>query len=205
MKQMPIRRLSLCLFALAALALQLTGCGSDGHFTFLGYTTAPLYDLSIRSVRLPIFKNTTMFKGIEFDLTEAVKTQIQAKTPFRVVQDKDHADTELLGTVTGKSKAVVNYNQLGEVREAELTLTVELVWRDLRPGARCGDILSKPLTNKPGDPLPPPPLPGAVAPPVIVQSIGSYVPELGGSTATAQKQAIDRLAVQIVSMMEKPW
>jgi hypothetical protein len=202
--QLPYRRLALSLVALAALLLPLAGCGWDGHFSILGYTTQPMYDLGIRSVRLPIFKNTTMRRGIEFDLTEAVKNQILSKTPYRIVQNCDDADTELIGTIIGRSKAVINFNQLGETREAETTLTVEVVWRDLRPG-HYGDVLSRPLPGKPGDPLPPPPPLGAPVPPVIVQSLGSFIPELGGSLTTAEKQNVDRLAVQIVSMMEKPF
>ena len=32
------------------------GCASwDGHFCLFGYTTRPLYDLGIRTVRVPIF------------------------------------------------------------------------------------------------------------------------------------------------------
>jgi len=48
-------------------------------------------------------------------------------------------------------------------------------------------------------PVPPPP------PPVLVQSIGGFIPELGQSLSTAQQQNVDRLAIQIVSMMEKAW
>jgi hypothetical protein len=40
---------------------------------------------------------------------------------------------------------------------------------------------------------------------VVVTSIANFIPELGESITTAQKRNVDRLAVQIVSMMEKPW
>ena len=40
---------------------------------------------------------------------------------------------------------------------------------------------------------------------VIVTSTGNFIPEIGESLATAQKKAVDRLAVQITAMMEKPW
>src|ERR1700733_1967771 len=60
------------LLACVAAAL-LPGCATwDGHFEILGYTTRPMYDLSICSVRVPIFKNLTFFKDVEFQLTEAV-------------------------------------------------------------------------------------------------------------------------------------
>jgi hypothetical protein len=198
-----IRAPGLLLFALAAALLP--GCGTwDGHFCILGYTTRPMYDLSIRTVRVPIFKNLTLIKGLEFEITEAVIREIEAKTPYKVVQCAEAVDTELIGTIDSFTKAVTNLNQLGENRSAETTLTVELVWRDLRAGT-AGAILSQPLPGKPGDPLPPPPPVGAPAPPVLAQSVASFAPELGESMATARKANVDRLAIRIVSMMEKPW
>lgn len=65
-----------------------------------------------------------------------------------------------------------------------------------------------PLPPKPGDPaaavplvpgVPPPP------PPALVSSYNTFIPELGGSITTSEKGNIDKLAVHIVSMMEKPW
>jgi hypothetical protein len=38
-----------------------------------------------------------------------------------------------------------------------------------------------------------------------VQSLAGFIPELGESLATAEKKNVDRLAIQIVSMMEIPW
>src|SRR6266446_6128424 len=70
---------------LASLALLLPSCGWDGQFTVLGYTTRPNYDCTIHSVRVPIFKNVTFRRGLEFDLTRAVIREIEAKTPFKVV------------------------------------------------------------------------------------------------------------------------
>jgi hypothetical protein len=200
-KLVRIRRWYLCLAALSALLLP--SCGWDGHFCILGYTTQPLYDLSIRTVRVPIFKNITLRRELEFKLTEAVIREIEAKTPYKVVQCAENADTELVGTIVNRTKAVTNFNQLAETREAETTLTVELVWRDLRPG-HVGEMLSKPKPGGIGEPLPPP-APGVPVAPVVVQSMASFRPEIGESLDTAEKLMVDRMAVQIVSMMEKPW
>ncbi len=105
---------------------------------------------------------------------------------------------------------------------------MQIVWKDLR----TGDILTRPIQGSvrpatPGMPAPsalpgvgPPPLPPAIAPdvtapppepppgeppPVLVQSIAHFRPELGESIRYAEMQNINRLAVNIVSMMEKPW
>src|SRR5205823_821100 len=54
------------------------------------------------------------------------------------------ADTELSGTIAGGTKSLVLFNPLGEVRDAETTLTVKVAWRDLRPGL-IGDGIMNPL------------------------------------------------------------
>jgi hypothetical protein len=196
------RKLLWCLVAFCP-ALLLSACGWDGNFCILGYTTESLYDRGIRSVRVPIFKNVTFRKGLEFQLTEAVQREIKAKTPYQLRQCTDEADTELVGTIINRTKSVVNFNQLGETRDAETTLTVEITWRDLRPN-HVGEVLSRTKPGGVGEPLPPPG-PGAPPPVVIVQSMDSFRPELGESLATAEKRMCDKMAVQIVSMMEKPW
>jgi hypothetical protein len=196
------RRVSACL--LAAASVLLPSCQPGGNFTILGYTTQPNYNLEIHTVRVPIFKNETFYRGLEFQLTEAVIREIELKTPFKVVTAGCPADTELTGKITGFSKNIVNFTQLNNVREAETTLTVEVTWKDLRPG-HIGEFLSAPVPKPPSTEAINPPSPPANPPPVLVQSVASYQPELGPSFATAQKQNVDRVAVQIVSMMEKPW
>lgn len=198
-------RLWCCLMVLAASLL--TGCESGGHFTLFGYSTRPNYDCDIKTVFVPIFQNVTFRKYIEFQLTQAVVREIEAKTPYKVVSCREQADTELIGKIVNHRKTLINFNQVGEIREAENSIAVELIWRDLRPG-HTGDLLSKEwkredpnLESKEdearrlGKPIP-------TAPPVIVAPVNSFIPELGGSLASANKQLVDRIAVQIVSMME---
>jgi len=188
---------------LIAGTFMLPGCGWDGHFNILGYTTNPPYDCDIRTVYVPMFQNITLRRGLEIDLTRAVVREIEAKSPYKVVSRRENADTELDGKIVARRKAVINVNQLNEVREAEAGLAVEVVWRDLRPG-RVGDILSQPR-KRDFDPLAPPDAQPKVQP-VVLMPVGTFIPELGGSITSAERQAVDRLAIQIVSMMERfPW
>jgi len=220
------------LLLLAASTLLLPSCNWDGNFTVLGYTTKPQYPDHIRTIYVPIFKNLTLWRGLEFDLTRAVIREIEAKTPYKVVSSPSCADSQLSGTIVSLNKNVINRNQLNEIREAETTLGVEIVWKDLR----TGEILSRPrppaTANTSIPPIPAPietpgiPVPegteGAIrppdyippgtpigapppTPPVLVQSIASFIPELGESITTAQQKNVNRLAIQIVSMMESPW
>jgi hypothetical protein len=189
---------------LAVASFVLPSCQEDGNFCVLGYTTKPNYDPNIHTIHVPIFENNvpgdSITRGMEFQLTEAVVRDINLMTPFRVVSMREPADTELKGTIVNYTKTVINRNQLNELREAENALAVELIWRDLR----TGEILSRPRRLAPPPPLPedaPPPPP----PSVQVISLANFIPEIGQSGTSARKVAIDRMAVQIVSMMETPW
>jgi Lipopolysaccharide-assembly len=192
-------------FLVGALVGLLPSCAWDGNFCLFGYTTKPNYDTGIHTVRVPIFKNVTFYRGLEFELTQAVVREIEAKTPYKIVGEGCAADTELTGTIVNVTKTILNRNQLNEVREAETLLGAEIVWRDLR----TGEILSRPRTGRDAPlPLPPDLPPGAPLPkpPVmLVTSLGHFVPEIGQSITTAHQENADRLAIQIVSMMEKPW
>jgi hypothetical protein len=225
---MPFRHYRPALLALALAAAALPGCESSGHFTVLGYTTRPNYDTGIRTIYVPTFQSQVLAdstrRTLHIDLTKAVIREIELKTPYKVVSDPAAADTELTGNIISLTKQLLNRNQLNEIREAETVLTVGIVWKDLR----SGEILSKPRKAPTALPTPgipaldipevtglapplvaPPVLPGAPVPPelapVIVTGLGDYIPELGQSNTTAYQQAINRLAVQIVSLMEKPW
>ena len=219
---MPIRR---TLLAIVLAGLALPGCESGGHFTLLGYTTRPNYDACIKTVYVPIFQSNILLdetrRTVPMELTKAVVREIETKTPYKVISDRERADTELTGTVVGLTKNLLIRNQLNEIREAETVLTVGVIWKDLR----SGEVLSKNrrgpnVVPTPGIPAldipdagtllapPPPPPPGAPNPdcaPVLVTGLGDFVPEIGQSNSTAYQQSINRLAVQIVSLMEKPW
>jgi hypothetical protein len=172
--------------ACAGFALLLPACTPDGHFTVLGYTTAPNYDTSIHTVRVPIFENRTFRRGLEFQLTEAVVREINSKTPYHVVGCDQPADTELRGRIIGGTKGILNLNQLAEIREAETAITVELSWVDLR----TGEVLSRP-GRRVGEPYGPealvtPPfvsgaaagLPGVTTPPLVTGPTAPIGPTL---------------------------
>jgi hypothetical protein len=194
--------------ALLALALVTAGCTSTGHMKLFGYTTEPTYDPSIRTVYVPIAKNVTLRRNLEFDLTTAVIREINSKPTgyLRTVSYADGADTQLDLKIINWNKNLIIATPTNQVRQAQLGLGVEVVWKDLRP-ERVGEILSNPKSTLAKEP----PLPGQAVPPpsravpVLLLPVATYEPELGGSNASAEKQVIDRVAVQIVYMMEKSW
>ena len=191
----------------AGLLLAAAGCTTPGgNFSLLGYTTVPNYDPCIRTVYVPIAQNISYRKGLEFDVTRLVVREIETRTPFKVVSCREQADTELLLKVINWRKNLIIATQLNLVRESEINVGVEVLWRDLRPG-RVGDLLSSAKPTIPEEQ----PLPGEKLPaptkdvPVLLLPVATYQPELGGTTASADWQACERVAKQICNMMEKGW
>lgn len=196
------RRLGIYTSSLLCMLACLSVCESGGHFTLFGYTTRPPVDESIRNVYVPTPENVTYHRWIEAELHRAVVREL-GTSPYRVTSNRSCADTELLMKVVGSRKNVILQNQLGETRDAEIGLEIEVVWRDLRPG-HAGDILSNRKRFDPNElPLPgesPAKAPTAV--PLRLTPTATYVPELGGSNASANALAVSRAARQVVQMME---
>lgn len=204
----------------------LVAAGCKGGFSLFGYRAGAeaLYDQNIRTVYVPVFNNrafqTTPYRRIEVDITEAVIREIGKTTTFRVTSDYEKADTELLGNVVAIQKNLLNRNQDNQVREGELVVWVDVVWRDLRDGTIIsnprrrpppGRTMPNPQIDAPPeqfDPNAPPPPDTRVLEkpiPVRIVSTGRFLPELGETNASAETRVEQQIAVQIVSMMEKRW
>ena len=203
------------LTAIILVVLAGVAVGCQGPFKVFGYTTEPPFDPNIRSVYIPTFKLNafvaTTDRFLDRDLTEAVVRELSVrKSPMRVLSDRDRADTELIGTITLVTKTVQNRNQQNLTREAEVTIVAEVLWRDLR----SGDVLTNPKKKAPPAPPatfdpsrepPPPDAPNDAVRPVQIVATGRALNELGESNVTANKAAVEKLARQIVNMMEREW
>lgn len=158
-------------FAIAVLFQ--TGCG---------YTPAEPYPEQVSTVSVPIFENRTFYRGVEFQLTEAIIKQIHLRTPYKVVPS-DRADSELIGTIVAIDQDRISRRRQGGVPEqVQLRLTVDMRWRDLQ----SGDILA----DRAG-----------------LSAIGRYVPSQPASEThtIGSREAIDQLATAIVSNMRGEW
>ena len=95
-KRISFRQLT-CIVVIFAL---ISGCG---------YTNKSLISRKINSIYIPIFENYTFRRGLEFDLTNAVKDEIMSKTKLRIAQ-KDNADTILTGKINKVTESVLTSN-----------------------------------------------------------------------------------------------
>lgn len=152
-----------------------------------GYTVGSQYSAEIRTVHVPTFTSNQYRRGIELQLTEAVQKQIQQRTPFRLAKEGE-ADTRLRGRLVNFQKGVLGETGQDDARELQINLAVEVTWEDLR----TGQVLAQ-------QQLP-------IGPDIVMQSTqAEFAPEVGQSLATATQSAVDRLARNIVEMMEQPW
>jgi len=163
---------------LCAAALFASGCG---------YTVGNAFQGNVRSVYVPIATCEDFRRGAEFQLTEAVLTQIKARTPFRIAKN-DAADTKLTMKIKSIRKTVLGTTADNDPRSLQVQYAVDVIWEDLRTGR----ILAQRQVS--------------LEPEVShLFSTGTMSPEVGQSLATATQTAIDSMARQIVDLMEAPW
>jgi hypothetical protein len=150
--------------------------------------TQSLYPADVATVHVPIFESDSFRRNLGERLTEAVAKQIEDETPYKVVRSGT-ADSTLTGRIIHDRKRVLIENRNDDVREVETSLYVQVTWTK-----RDGTLIAQ-NAMIPVDP----------AMTIDVLGLSSVVPETGQSITTGHQKAIDRLAAQIVGMMEAPW
>ena len=164
-----------------SLLLLLGGCA--------GYQvgTRSLYAPNIATIYVPMFDSDSFRPNLGQWLTEAVVKQIELQTPYKVV-DSITADSVLTGRILSATKNVRIEDPYDNPRDIEVAFSVEATWVD-----RHGGLIRPPASIA---------LPAAL---IHFGQTSNLVPEGGQSIATANQEAIARLAEQIVSAMEVPW
>jgi hypothetical protein len=159
-----------------ALAMFTPGCNG------IGYSIRPPYNHEIKSVYVPVFKSITFRRDVNIMLTDLVIKEIERRTPYKVIQDPDEADSMLEGTVNFAEKNVVVENPYNLPRQLTATLIVYATWTDNHRDKK--------------DPIPQP---------AAISETFNFYPEIGETSEAAFYRCCEKLAVQIVNMMEEQW
>jgi len=167
----------LVLIALAAV----TGCA--------GYRlgSQSMFPQHVQTVHVPMFQSDSLRPELGQRLTEAVVKEIELRTGYKVVP-RHRADTILEGRIVSDTKRLTVQTINSDPRENELGLSVQVRWINSQ-GQPVRDQLMLPAPGLKAD---------------VLQDV-RLVPEVGQSVASQQQIAIQRLAEQIVGMMEVPW
>lgn len=155
----------------ALLALVLAGCG---------YTAGSLVSREYRTVYVPIWKNYTFRRELEFRLTELVQKEIERRTHLKLTTE-ERADTKLSGEIVDFQQRVLTEDLRDRPVETQVRVVVNFRWEDLRTGQT---ILQEVGLAQTGEAI----------------SGRGETPE--GAAAT---EAFEDLAEQIVEKMESSW
>jgi hypothetical protein len=115
-------------FLICALVLVSAGCGENP-----GYSNASLYPQDIATVYVEMFDNQSFRRGVEYELTDALAKRIEAQTPYKIVTDRDKADTIISGRLTSVNEATLTTErQIGRALEKSVELKAVVTWKNLR-------------------------------------------------------------------------
>ncbi|UCD27518.1 MAG: hypothetical protein JSV03_10390 [Planctomycetota bacterium] len=145
-----------------------------------GYSTQSLHRKTVNTVYVEMFQSKEFRRGIEFQLTEALRKQIDRATPYKNAR-REKADTVLSGEVLEWREATIGRSFITTLpRETAATLAIRYRWQDVRTG--------KLLVDQPR----------------LVTTI-QYVRPVGETTFDAREDAVNKLARKVVNSMETGW
>lgn len=170
----------------AAFVAAFAGCGC-----LRGYQVGPygLYNTDIKTVYVQMVDADTYRTAFGERLTEAICKKITEQTPYRIGL-AENADSLLAVRLTSETQSIAAYNRYDDTREKNVRLAVTAVWKDLHSNKIMGETTIPPVSMNDG---------------VTVESNAYLVPEMGQSTTTVQQEAIEKIAEQIVGLMETAW
>jgi hypothetical protein len=161
------------IYAFSLAAVFFAGCS--------GYTNQSLYTDKVTSIYVEMFDNTTFQRDLEYDLTNAVAKRIDTETPYRIVSDRNRADTVLSGKITAiNSSALTIERETGRALEDQAEITAQFSWKNLKTGEYL-------LEN------------------VTASATASYSQFQQQGFDYASKAAANKLAERIVEQMQVKW
>jgi hypothetical protein len=166
----------LCLAVFLCAFYCIGGCGGAN-----GYSDDPMFPDKIAGVYVEMFENETFWRGIEYDVTDALGKRIEVDTPYKIISNRNQADSVLSGQLVSVGQSLLSIErQTGRALEKEVELTANVSWKDLE----TGEFL---IENE------------------HVSAAASYSDLQNQSFKYASRLAANNLAIKIVELMEKQW
>jgi hypothetical protein len=148
-----------------------------------GYSLRPPYNPNIKTIYLPVMKSYRFRQDLNIQLTEMLKNEINLRTPYVVTGDPEKADARLEAVVTFDDKNVMVENPFNLPRHILATMTVNATYTD----NRTGRVKEK------------------TYPSAYINEAASFYPEIGENATAGFEKVMEKIARDIVNMMEDPW
>lgn len=152
--------------------LTISGCS--------GYSNSWLHPTEVQTVYVEMFDTDSFRRGHEVVLTDAICKRLEAQTPYKIVSDRNTADSVLSGHLQISSGVLTTERYSGRALENESIVKVTVSWKSLKTGKLLVDRQT-------------------------VHASGSYSPYMGQTFEYAVNRATNEAAVKVVELMEIPW
>jgi len=165
-------------FVLSWILLCLGFCGCS---EMSGYSNESLFTPEVGSVYVEMFENQTFWRGVEYELTDALAKRIEAETPYKIISSRNRADSVISGQLLSIGQLLLSVErETGTALEKEVELRAVVNWKNLK----TGDLL---INNQ------------------SVIASASYSDLQSQSFKYASNLAANNLAQRIVELMEEEW
>ena len=161
------------LFSIFAVMLTAGGC-------LKGYSNESLYRNDISTVYVEMFDTSSYRRGVEVDFTGALCKRIELETPYKIVSDRNRADSVISGNIAITNSTLSLERETGRALENEMEVSADVSWKNLRTGELIMENESATATVAFSKPM-----------------------NQGENYSTVQ--AANRLAKKVVELMQKDW
>ena len=166
------KRMNSSVVLIAVLGWGLVGCD---------YSDESLYPGQVSSVYVEMFDSASFRRGHEYVLTDALAKRIEAETPYKIISNRNRADTVLSGYISAVGETILaDEQQTGLPLEKQFEITAVVSWKNLKTGELIIDSET-------------------------ASAAASFSEFQDQSTEYASRLAANRLAERIVEMMQKSW
>ena len=100
-----------------------------------GYSNESLFPEDMGSVYVEMFENQSFWRGVEYELTDALTKRIEAETPYKIISSRDRADSVISGQIVQVSESVLSSErETGRALEKQVELRAVVNWKNLKTG-----------------------------------------------------------------------
>ena len=164
------------LFVYATVAVVLISLGGCGQ----GYRNSWLYPEDVKTVYVEMFDADGFRRGHEYKLTDAICKLIESRTPYKIVSNRDVADSLLSGNMGVGAGVLAGDPEIGRALENEARVKVSVTWKNLK----TGELL---IDNE------------------VVYASSTYSTQLGQTVDYSIARAVNEAAQKVVEQMQTPW